>query len=187
MQDETVFTKGKLMERYDLSVSQLSLRTKHLGIELAKLDDGRSYATEEQVRRLDNLHEFLNAGDKKRLMREYVEPQEVEVMSGVSIPTEAKYGMQGNLFEEFANAVIKIQEASLFPEERAVAGVEVLLKLVDNQCLVTSSQVHKLIGIKPKGKVFVRGSFTFIRQGKIGIQSGWLVTRTKLKLIGVDE
>ena len=176
-----------LTERYSISVSQLYLRTKHLGIELETLDDGRVYATEEQLKRLDGLHAFMNAGDKKRLMREYVEPQEVEIMSSVSTPTEKKYGVQGNLFEEFAVAVIKIQEAKVFPEERAVAGTDILLRYVDNQCLLTTAQVHKLLGAKPTGKVYVCGSFTFIRQGKIRRQSSWLVTRTKLKLIGVDE
>jgi hypothetical protein len=183
-----MYTKGMLLERYDnLSISQLSLRTKHLGIELEKLDDGRVYATEEQVKRLDGLHAFLKAGDKKRLMREYVEPQEVEIMSNVSIPTEERYGVQRNLFEDYANSVIKIQEATLFPEQRAVAGTDILLRYIDNQCLLTTAQVHKLLGAKPTGKVYVCGSFTFIRQGKIRRQSSWLVTRTKLKLVRIDE
>ena len=58
-----------------------------------------------------------------------------------------------------------------------------LEKLVNSGELVTTRRVNQLIDIDPRGKVFVRGSFTFTRQGKIGYQSSWLVTRTKLELI----
>jgi phage anti-repressor protein len=58
-----------------------------------------------------------------------------------------------------------------------------LEKLVNSQELVTTSRVNQLIDIDPRGKVFVRGSFTFTRQGKIGYQSSWLVTRTPLEFI----
>jgi hypothetical protein len=181
-------TIGTLLERYTLSKSQLYARIKHLGIELAQLDDGRTYLTEEQVKRLDRLHDWLKDGDKKRFMREYSEPQEVEIMSDVSIPTENKYGVQRNLFEDYGNSFIKkMQEAIVTPEERAVVGTDILLKYVDNQCPLTTDQVQAQIKIKPTGKVFERYPFTFIRQKKVGRQFTWLVTRTKLKLVGLDD
>jgi len=73
------------------------------------------------------------------------------------------------------------------PVDEAISGLRALEEVAANKWLVTTSQVQKMIGVKPSGAVFVRGSFTFIRQGRMGIQSSWLVTKTKVNLIGLDE
>lgn len=41
--------------------------------------------------------------------------------------------------------------------------------------LLSSMEIKQLIGVKPAGDRFTRGSFTFIKSGKIGSQSAWKV------------
>jgi hypothetical protein len=47
--------------------------------------------------------------------------------------------------------------------------------------MLTTAEIHKLIGVKPivaKGtSTYQRGSFTFIKAGKIGTQTAWKVTK----------
>jgi hypothetical protein len=43
--------------------------------------------------------------------------------------------------------------------------------------LLSSSEVRSLIGTKPTGDRYQRGSFIFVRSGKVGAQSAWRVTK----------
>ena len=49
--------------------------------------------------------------------------------------------------------------------------------------LLTTSEIQKLIGVKPttaKGtSTYQRGSFSFIKAGKIGTQTAWKVTKNQ--------
>jgi len=47
----------------------------------------------------------------------------------------------------------------------------------DNGLIISSENVQNLIGTKPHGERFIRGSFEFIRAGKIGNQLGWKVEK----------
>lgn len=50
--------------------------------------------------------------------------------------------------------------------------------------LLTTSQVQELIGVKPKTKkgenTYTRGSFSFVKSGKIGTQTAWKVKYTSV-------
>lgn len=184
-----MYTVGTLLERYGLSKSQVYARLNYLGIELEKTEDGRSFATEEQVQRLDNLHDWLKDGDKKRFMREYRETTEVEVMSEASIAaTEKDFTAQGDLFIFAANTILqKIQDFTISPPDKQIKQLKALEELVTYQWLVSTSQVEELIGIRPSGAVFTLGSFTFVRQGRYRREASWVVVKTKVNLIGMDD
>jgi hypothetical protein len=38
--------------------------------------------------------------------------------------------------------------------------------------ILSTDEVYKLIGTKPKGEQFIRGSWLFVRSGKVGSQAG---------------
>lgn len=59
-----------------------------------------------------------------------------------------------------------------------IAHWERLAWLADNQIIVSTSEVHALVGTKPKGDTWSRGSFTFERTGKLGTQVAWKVLKT---------
>jgi hypothetical protein len=52
-----------------------------------------------------------------------------------------------------------------------------LEKIANNGWLISTAEVKQLIGAKPSGERFTRGSFAFIRSGKIGGQNAWKVIR----------
>jgi hypothetical protein len=52
-----------------------------------------------------------------------------------------------------------------------------LEEAIKNKWLLPTSTVVQLVGAKPVGKEWVRGSFRFVRRGKIGQESAWLVER----------
>ncbi len=43
--------------------------------------------------------------------------------------------------------------------------------------LLSTAEVRSLIGVKPSGDRFQRGSFIFVRAGKIGAQAAWKVLK----------
>lgn len=68
--------------------------------------------------------------------------------------------------------------SALRPQQDPVAPLISLSTAADNEWLLTSGQVKALIGVSPRGTTFTRGSFTFIRSGKIGRESGWRVEKS---------
>ncbi|MGD1805312.1 hypothetical protein ACP6PL_07695 [Dapis sp. BLCC M126] len=54
---------------------------------------------------------------------------------------------------------------------------ELLQKAVDNQWILSTSEVKELIGVKPRASSFARGAFKFIKCGKIGNKSAWSVEK----------
>ena len=58
-----------------------------------------------------------------------------------------------------------------------IAHWEKLQWLVDNKIIISTAEVQALVGTKPKGERWTRGSFTFEKAGKLGTQSGWRVRK----------
>jgi hypothetical protein len=68
--------------------------------------------------------------------------------------------------------------AAIKPATEPLAHWEQLEKAVTHNWLLTSADVKRVIGVKPKGEYFPRGSFTFIRSGTIGNQTAWRVVKS---------
>jgi hypothetical protein len=68
--------------------------------------------------------------------------------------------------------------AAIRPTSEPLAHLEQLEKAVANKWLLTTSEVQRVIGVKPKGERLTRGSFTFVRSGKIGNQGAWRVVKS---------
>ena len=52
-----------------------------------------------------------------------------------------------------------------------------LEEAVEKGWLLPTSKVKDLIGVKPSSQVFERGSFRFVRRGKIGAEAAWRVEK----------
>lgn len=76
------------------------------------------------------------------------------------------------LVKEIAN-VLEAKTPQVSPAKR-LADLE---KIANNGWLISTAEVKQLIGTKPSGDRFIRGSFAFIRSGKIGGQNAWKVIR----------
>jgi hypothetical protein len=68
--------------------------------------------------------------------------------------------------------------AAIRPTTAPLAHWEQLEKAVAHNWLLTSADVKRVIGVKPKGDSFPRGSFTFVRSGTIGNQTAWRVVKS---------
>jgi hypothetical protein len=71
--------------------------------------------------------------------------------------------------------------AVIRPTTEPLAHWEQLEKAVAHEWLLTSADVKRVIGVKPKGDSFLRGSFTFVRSGTIGNQTAWRVVKSTSK------
>ena len=56
-----------------------------------------------------------------------------------------------------------------------IAHWERLAWLATEGILITTTEVYHLCGAKPSGDTWDRGSFRFVREGKIGTQTSWRV------------
>ncbi|MBE9070711.1 hypothetical protein IQ260_29145 [Leptolyngbya cf. ectocarpi LEGE 11479] len=62
--------------------------------------------------------------------------------------------------------------------------MDVLERAATAQWLLTTDEIEQLIGVRPKchgkDKTYQRGTWTFMKVGKLGAQTAWKVTKTKL-------
>ncbi|MBT9315903.1 hypothetical protein [Leptothoe spongobia] len=62
--------------------------------------------------------------------------------------------------------------------------MDVLERAATAQWLLTTDEIEQLIGVKPKcyskDKTYQRGTWTFMKVGKLGAQTAWKVTKTRL-------
>jgi len=63
------------------------------------------------------------------------------------------------------------------PPPDPLAHWEQLERAADKGWALSTNEVAQLIGTRPRGQQFQRGSFTFIRAGKIGRQAAWRVSK----------
>ena len=195
----------ELCDRYNLkSRKSLYSRLDELGITLDK-DGNKSYATEEQVKLLDQQHEYIkNGGTLKNFVptthakvavpdtttqhnqnndissivetTQYAERYPLGHTPQLSTQSETMAILLGDMAQKMAVAIAKKMNPPnptwyLAELERARAsGWE-----------LTTSQVKELIGVKPTckqgKKTFRRGSFVFVKSGKIGNQTSWKVQK----------
>ena len=81
--------------------------------------------------------------------------------------------------EERTDLVHLVQEmARAITPPNPIAHWERLAWLAEQQIIITTSEVQALVGTRPKGKQWSRGSFSFTRSGKLGTQYGWIVARS---------
>ena len=69
--------------------------------------------------------------------------------------------------------------------------MDVLERATVAQWLLTTEEVEQLIGVKPKchgnEKIYQRGTWTFIKVGKLGAQTSWKVIKTRLSKPALDD
>lgn len=173
------YTIPDLQQRYNLSARQSVYdRIKALGI----IAIGRGRLSAESVDKLDNLHEWLKVNPGKPIADF---PQFVEVVgvdkytiepdnSTSSLSTESVDKQDS--FAEMLGLVEAIAR-HFAPKAEPLAHYTALERAIDHRWLLSSAEVAELIGVRPKGDNFERGSFAFNRTGKIGGQSAWLVSK----------
>lgn len=86
--------------------------------------------------------------------------------------------------ETIATALTRLSEALTQPTQPPTDPLwymEVLERAHTGNWVLTSTEIHKLIGVQPTcpqgSQSFQRGCWVFVKAGKIGTQTGWRVTK----------
>lgn len=159
---------SSLQERYNLSSKQSVYdRIKALSIEPV----ARGKISSEQLDKLDKLDKHLKSGgtlsDFESSHTEIFKTEAIEPAAATAINQEREN------FLELIEAIARHITATRDPLQHYAA----LERAIASSWLLSSSEVQALIGIKPSGDRFQRGSFVFIRAGKIGAQAAWKVLK----------
>jgi hypothetical protein len=94
-----------------------------------------------------------------------------------------------NAIHEMSQALQQLNQMLSHQQRNATASnplwyMDVLERAATAQWLLTTDEIEQLIGVKPKchgkDKTYQRGTWTFIKVGKLGAQTAWKVTKTRL-------
>lgn len=174
-----LYAVSSLQERYDLASRQAVYdRIAALGIKQVS----RGKLSTEQLDKLDQLDKWLKVNPHSAIADF---PQEPEVM-----PPDLAISHQPSAISDLSTASLDNSQQSFDLLELAESFARHLSKLRDplqhyaaleraiaSSWLLSTKEVRLLIGVKPNGDRFQRGSFIFIRAGKIGAQAAWRVAK----------
>jgi len=177
----------ELQERYGLKTRQSIYDwIKAAKLELSKDERGHAYATPDQIKVLDQLSEHLKAGGTLGSFTPVSSP-EIYTSTDSQIDTS-----EASTVYQIVDTVNSTEDSPMVMLERLVGAIasniqprsplwfhEELEKAAKQGWILSSSDVEALIGVKPKGEVFQRGSWEFVRTGKIGAQGAWKVNKIK--------
>lgn len=182
-----------LQQRYELKTRQ-SVYDRLRAVKVEPLKEGnKSFVTEDVIIILDQLQEHLKLGGSIKTFTPTVtatvhaETDSVNsqldnstVNSKIDtvnsqLDTQVEY-VQLSLFEDLMERTVEKVVKKVVPSN-PISHWEKLDQAAERGYILSSKEVGDLLGTKPYGKEWTRGAFKFIRNGKIGNQAGWQVTR----------
>jgi hypothetical protein len=98
-------------------------------------------------------------------------------------PKRASEGQLAQQLEKIADSLVKLETtlASRLQASNPLWYMDILEKAEEANWILTTDEVEQLIGIRPQchheETSYHRGSWTFIKTGKIGLQTGWRVKK----------
>ncbi|MFK0731409.1 MAG: hypothetical protein ACFKPT_02635 [Gloeotrichia echinulata GP01] len=169
-----------LLHRYGLKSRQAVYdRLKDLKIKPAR----RGKITQEDLLVLDELDKHINSGGT---IDNFVRSPEVLPVDKMDKWEEsAETPTVSQLLTLIEKIVMhQIPSASLRDASRTpLIEFEELEKAVNHGWILPTSVVKKITGIVPKSYNFSRGSFVFIRSGKVGREAGWIVQKSEKPVV----
>jgi hypothetical protein len=179
MVDIDPYPVSELQSRYNIGKQAVYNRLDALHIKPEK-QGNRSYITLEQLELLDELHDHITAGGTMADFHTPPMESTLKRVDKVDKPSGLNETPSGLSRPDDLITLIERIAAALKPTADPLAHLEQLEKAVANNWLLTTADVKQVIGVKPTGDSFTRGSFTFVRAGKIGNQSAWKVIKSSV-------
>ncbi len=173
---------NQLSERYNLARSAVYTRMEALGIKPTRIGN-KSHVNAEQLKQLDELHEFINSGGTTA---------EFQERRGISKPKDGFAEQSSGLSvvqPDFAKliAAIVAEVASRFQssasEPDPYAYYEVLERAYQNGWLLSTSEIADLLDLLPSdirhyGDSFSEAGFVFTKAGyRAGGEVAWRVSK----------
>lgn len=171
--DNELIPIASLQERYGLS-SRQAVYDRIGALKITPASRGK--LSTGQVDKLDKLDQFLKSTPGAAIAdfpksTEVVEMTKLDKVEMSSTPLD-----KPDNFTETLQLVEAI--ARHFQQQRdPLENYKALIFAAEQNLILPSSKVTELIGTKPHGQQFERGSFKFTRAGKIGGQSAWKVEK----------
>lgn len=163
---------ASLQKRYSLS-SRQAVYDRIAALKITPAARGK--LSTEQLDKLDELNEHLKSGGNLAdFENSHTEIIPAPITSSIEPTTQAK--LAGNDSENFIELIERVA-AALKPATDPLQHYAALERAIASGWLLSTAEVRSLIGTKPMGDRFQRGSFIFIRTGKIGGQSAWRVAK----------
>jgi hypothetical protein len=177
-----------LKDRFKIGKQAEINRRKYLGIAPIKVD-GVFVIDKEQLSTLDSLNQYLNSHPKAKMSDFVMEsggtttvhssPVQSSVMEATLI---ADNGDHSEIVlrdeDEYTDLVFLVETiARTIAPVNPISHWERLQWIVENEIIVSTSEIQQLLGAKPKGEVWSRGCFVFTKTGKLGNQSSWSVAK----------
>jgi hypothetical protein len=165
------FPVAALQDRYGIGQAQVYNRMEKLGIKPVQ----RGKVSAEQVDQLDKYDEFLKTGGVT-----FSNESGITISNG--IPLEKAHALEdANLatINQLSQLVEKLAFFILEKKRSPLTAFEELEKAQASGWLLPSSIITEIIGVRPRGEEFERGSFKFHKIGKLGRESSWLVTKVE--------
>jgi hypothetical protein len=173
---------NQLMVRYNLVRSAIYTRMEALGIKAERIGN-KAYLNAEQIRQMDDLHDFIGAGGTTA---------EFQEMRGIprskEVASEQSSGLS-TIQPDFAQLVAAITAAIASrlqpsaPEPDPFAYYEVLERAYQNGWHLSTSEVADLLDLLPSeirqyGDSFSEAGFIFTRAGyRSGGEVAWKVSK----------
>ncbi|MFM7425862.1 MAG: hypothetical protein ACKO7W_12875 [Elainella sp.] len=174
---------NQLPDRYNLVRSAIYTRLEALGIEPERIGN-RAYVNAEQLRLLDNLHEFIQAGGttaeflESRGLQKRKDPGGLSSGSSSGLSSPNDLSQLFNALNEFASRF----QPALPPPDR-LAYFEKLENAARNGWLLRTSELAELLGlpvaeIQLYGDRFSEAGFVFTHAGyRAGGEIAWRVSK----------
>jgi len=162
----------ELLERYNLKSRQsIYSWCEAAGIKLSSDEHGIKYASESAIAMLDQLQEHIKNGGNLKNFQKSITP------TVIGTDTSLDTVQDTHVNTVFNNSVLGELARLIINENNPLRHHQLLKEASQEGWILSSSEVEKLIGTKPKGEKFVRGCWCFNRCGKVGSQAGWIVER----------
>ena len=175
---------NQLMQRYDLVKSAVYKRLNDLGITPQKVGN-KSFVNAEQLRLLDDLHQFIKSGGT---MPEFLESRGIQPAQNSSSEESSRLSTVQpdliNLVLALADRVAnRLQPAS--PEPDPLAYYQKLEDAARNGWLMRTSEIAELLDLSISemqyyGDRFSEAGFTFTKAGyRSGGETAWKVSKER--------
>jgi len=168
----------ELMERYNLKTrSALYSRLHALDMELCKDASNRNFASQDQIKQLDDLDHHLRNGGT---LRTYIKPVEVTVDNGVSQPENTIEDSGQLATSPTLDTLVDTILARVLPQN-PIHHHRLLEEACAYQWELRTSEIKQLIGSKPRGNNYKWGCFLFEKQPhKAGRERTWRVFKVSV-------
>lgn len=188
MSGQEFYRVNELLDRYGLGSRQALYNwLKVLGISLESA--GRfSFATPEQVKMIDDLKAHLDNGGT---FSNYIPPSDVQLLdteidTSLDVSIDSQMDNQPTVVHSPMDSLLTVAKDLLSVDSQLMNqvikeidplwGHRALRNAQEWGLILSTTEVAKLIGVKPYGDVFQRGVWKFTKAGKIGRESGWKIS-----------